>query len=151
MIETTPARDDEHVSEVVHIKPPWFFTPMACITGVLLAATLLLFGVGQWQNGREVRHAAEDARQSAEEAKGQSQDLKMQVSKLTHQIECRSQRGSDLNAITSDEVGGLVDMVNLLSDHAPPEAYAPLKAQLKALGDARALAKQQAVTAVQDC
>jgi hypothetical protein len=132
------------VSEVVHIQTPMWLKPAFWLAVVFLAATLFLFAIGQWQNGRGVRSAAE-------ESKAKAQELKVQVDKLTGQIECRSQRTNDLNAITGDSIGELLKMVNGLSDHQPPEFYAPIKARLKDLDAERDTAKQQAVTAVQDC
>jgi hypothetical protein len=136
-----------HVSEVLHIEPPpppWWFRPVAAVAVVCLVATLLLFAVTSWQGGRDTRGALDDARHEAAA-------LKEQVDRLTVQVACRSQKGTDLNALNGDAVGGLIDLVNLLIDHAPPEAYPPVKARLKELGAQRAAAKQAAVTAVQDC
>lgn len=125
------------VSEVVHIQTPVWNRAMFAVAIVLAAATAFLFALGSWQGGSAARREAAA--------------LKMQVDKFSSVSQCRSQRQSDLNAINSDMVSGIVDMVIALSDRQPPEAYAPIKANLKLLQANRAAVKQQAVTAVQDC
>lgn len=128
-----PAR----VSEVVRIQTPVWNRAMFAIAILLAAATAFVFALGTLQGGIAARHEAAALREQAD--------------KLSNASACRSQRQSDLNAVNSDMVSGIVDMVIALSDRQPPEAYAPIKANLKLLQANRAAIKEQAVTAVQDC
>lgn len=111
------APESAPVGGTVHLevpKPIWY-RPAFGLAIVFAAAAMLLFALGQWQNGEEARRAAHQARQTAGQIQAQNVELKAQVKTLTLSGECRSKRSGDaVNAIGA-LVGNMSDLVGLLA------------------------------------